>query len=123
LVLVYFLLGYALYACAFAVAGAMVSRQEDANTTTAPLMIVLVGGRLFAQPLGDRVARLRARRCHHAPAALSAPDRPRPRGAGRAARGRARPLARAHARRGGAPALARGAHLRPRRPAHGRAPA
>jgi ABC-2 type transport system permease protein len=48
LVLVYFLLGYALYACAFAVAGAMVSRQEDANTTTAPLMILLVGGYLLS---------------------------------------------------------------------------
>jgi ABC-2 type transport system permease protein len=47
LILVYFLLGYLLYACAFAVAGAMVSRQEDANSTTAPLMIVLVGAYLI----------------------------------------------------------------------------
>ncbi len=47
LVFVYFLLGYVLYACGFAVAGAMVSRQEDANSTTAPLMIVLVGAYLI----------------------------------------------------------------------------
>ncbi len=47
LVLVYFLLGYLLYACGFAVAGAMVSRQEDSNSTTAPLMITLVGAYLI----------------------------------------------------------------------------
>ena len=42
LVLVYFLLGYLLYAAAFAVAGAMVSRQEDVQSAAAPLSIVLV---------------------------------------------------------------------------------
>ena len=34
LVFVYFVLGYALYACAFAVAGSIVSSQEDSQTTT-----------------------------------------------------------------------------------------
>jgi ABC-2 type transport system permease protein len=42
LVLVYFLFGYALYACAFAVAGVLVSRQEDTQSTTSPLILLLV---------------------------------------------------------------------------------
>lgn len=46
LVLLYFVLGYALYACAFAVAGAIVSRQEDVGSVTTPLTIVLVAGYL-----------------------------------------------------------------------------
>lgn len=41
--LLFFILGFALYGCAFAVAGSIVSRQEDSQTTTAPVMIVLVG--------------------------------------------------------------------------------
>ena len=44
--LVYFLLGYLLYAAAFAVAGAMVSRQEDVQSAAAPLSIVLVAAYL-----------------------------------------------------------------------------
>ena len=47
LVLVYFLLGYLLYAAAFAVAGAMVSRQEDVQSAAAPLSIVLVAAYLI----------------------------------------------------------------------------
>jgi ABC-2 type transport system permease protein len=43
MVAVFFVLGYALYATAFAVAGAIVSRQEDTQSTTTPLMILLVG--------------------------------------------------------------------------------
>jgi ABC-2 type transport system permease protein len=43
---IFFILGYALYSCAFAAAGAMVSRQEDAQNTTSPLLVVLVGGYL-----------------------------------------------------------------------------
>ena len=46
LVAVYFILGYLLYACAFAAAGAIVSRQEDVNTATAPLSLLLVAGYL-----------------------------------------------------------------------------
>lgn len=43
LVAVYFVLGYLFYACAFAVAGSLVSRQEDAQSTTTPMMLLLVG--------------------------------------------------------------------------------
>jgi ABC-2 type transport system permease protein len=46
LVALYFVLGYAFYACAFAVAGAIVSRQEDIQSTTAPMSLVLVAGYL-----------------------------------------------------------------------------
>jgi ABC-2 type transport system permease protein len=46
LVALYFVLGYLFYACAFAVAGALVSRQEDAQSTTSPMMVLLVGGYL-----------------------------------------------------------------------------
>ena len=45
-VVIFFILGYALYSCAFAAAGAMVSRQEDVQNTTSPLLVVLVGGYL-----------------------------------------------------------------------------
>lgn len=52
--LLYFVLGFALYGCAFAVAGAMVSRQEDSQTTTGPVMILLVGAYIFSiSALGD----------------------------------------------------------------------
>lgn len=44
LALIFFILGYIFYACAFAAAGAVVSRQEDSQTSTAPLMLVLVAG-------------------------------------------------------------------------------
>ncbi len=45
--LVWFLLGYAFYAAAFAVAGALVPRQEELQTSTTPLtMLILVS--LFA---------------------------------------------------------------------------
>ncbi len=46
LVGVYFVLGYLVYACAFAVAGSIVSRQEDLQSSSAPLSILLVGGYL-----------------------------------------------------------------------------
>lgn len=42
LVTVYFVLGYLLYAAAFAVGGAIVSRQEDLQSSTAPISIILV---------------------------------------------------------------------------------
>lgn len=48
LALLYFVLGFALYGCAFAVAGSIVSRQEDSNATTSPVMIVLVGAYLLS---------------------------------------------------------------------------
>ena len=45
---VYFLLGYIFYACAFATAGAIVSRQEDSQNTTAPMMMLLVAGYILS---------------------------------------------------------------------------
>jgi ABC-2 type transport system permease protein len=42
-VLAWFVLGYAFYACLFAVAGALVARQEDVQNATGPLMLVLFG--------------------------------------------------------------------------------
>jgi len=53
LVLVYFVLGYAFYACAFAVAGAIVSRQEDVGSVTTPLTIILVAGYLASFGVSD----------------------------------------------------------------------
>lgn len=53
LVLLYFVLGYALYACAFAVAGAIVSRQEDVGSVTTPITIVLVAGYLASFSVTD----------------------------------------------------------------------
>jgi ABC-2 type transport system permease protein len=41
-VLAWFVLGYALYAGAFALAGSLVSRQEDVQSTTTPLILALV---------------------------------------------------------------------------------
>jgi ABC-2 type transport system permease protein len=49
LAVVFSLLGYLLYACAFAVAGAIVSRQEDLQSSSAPLTLILVGGFLLTQ--------------------------------------------------------------------------
>ena len=43
---VFFVIGYLLYACAFAVAGAIVSRQEDLTGSTSLLTFVLVGAYL-----------------------------------------------------------------------------
>lgn len=40
----YFMLGYLLYACAYAMAGALCARQEDLQSVTSPLTILLVGG-------------------------------------------------------------------------------
>lgn len=41
-VVVWFVLGYAFYACAFAAAASLASRQEDLQNVTAPLSLVLV---------------------------------------------------------------------------------
>jgi ABC-2 type transport system permease protein len=41
-VLAWFVLGFALYSCAFAVAGALVPRQEEIQSITAPLTILIV---------------------------------------------------------------------------------
>jgi ABC-2 type transport system permease protein len=47
-VLVWFLLGYGFYSSLFAVAGAIVSRQEELQNTAAPLNLVMVGSFLVA---------------------------------------------------------------------------
>ena len=47
-VLAWFLLGYAFYWSLFAVAGAIVSRQEDLQNTAGPLNLVLIGSFLLA---------------------------------------------------------------------------
>ena len=47
-VLLWFLLGYAFYACLFAALAALVSRQEEVQNVTAPLTIVLVGSFFLA---------------------------------------------------------------------------
>jgi len=41
-VMLWFLLGFALYSCAFAVAGALVPRQEEIQAVTAPLTILIL---------------------------------------------------------------------------------
>lgn len=48
LAMLYFILGFGLYGCAFAVAGSIVSRQEDSQATTSPVMIVLVGAYILS---------------------------------------------------------------------------
>jgi ABC-2 type transport system permease protein len=45
--IVWFLGGYALYSTLFALAGSLVSRQEDAQAATAPIMTALVGAYLL----------------------------------------------------------------------------
>jgi ABC-2 type transport system permease protein len=47
-VLAWFVLGYAFYSCLFAVAGALVPRQEDIQNSTGPLTIVLLGSFLLS---------------------------------------------------------------------------
>jgi ABC-2 type transport system permease protein len=43
LVLLYFVLGYAFYGCCFAAAASLVSRQEDTQSSTGPLLVILIG--------------------------------------------------------------------------------
>ncbi len=44
LVLVYFILGYLFYGCLFAASASLVSRQEDAQSTTSPILILAIAG-------------------------------------------------------------------------------
>ena len=53
IVLVWFLLGFALYAGLFAMAGVLVSRQEDVQSTTTPLTIAIVLSFLLVFPALD----------------------------------------------------------------------
>lgn len=53
IVLFWFGLGYAFYACLFATAGALVARQEDVQNVTMPVTLLLVGGFLLSLPAFD----------------------------------------------------------------------
>jgi ABC-2 type transport system permease protein len=48
IVLAWFILGYAFYSCLWAVAGALVSRMEEVQSTTAPMSVLLVGSLFLA---------------------------------------------------------------------------
>ena len=48
LIVLWFLLGYALYACLYAVAGAIVSRQEDLQSSTGGLNMVVIGAYILS---------------------------------------------------------------------------
>lgn len=50
-VLAWFVLGYVLYASLYAVAGVIVSRQEDMNSSSTPVTMILVVGYLVAFPV------------------------------------------------------------------------
>ena len=50
-VLVWFVLGFVLYAALYAVAGVIVSRQEDMNSSSTPVTMILVAGYLIAFPV------------------------------------------------------------------------
>jgi len=57
----WFVLGYALYACAFAVAASLVSRQEDLPAVTTPLNAVMIAAFLTAMTAAERPDGLPAR--------------------------------------------------------------
>lgn len=48
LIALWFVLGYALYACGYAIAGALVSRSEDLQSSSGPLNMVTIGAYLIA---------------------------------------------------------------------------
>lgn len=50
-ILLWFVLGYTLYAFGFAAAGAMVARQEEVQSVTAPFTVFLIGGFLLTYAL------------------------------------------------------------------------
>ncbi|WP_439676961.1 ABC transporter permease [Embleya sp. MST-111070] len=54
LVLLWFVVGYALYACMFAAAAARVSRQEDLQNVITPMTSLLIGSFLAAVFLGQK---------------------------------------------------------------------
>lgn len=45
--MLWFVLGYAFYSSAYAAAGALASRSEDAQSAVGPLIAVMVAGYLF----------------------------------------------------------------------------
>jgi len=48
LIVLWFLLGYALYACLYACAGAIVSRQEDLQSSTGALNMIVIGAYILS---------------------------------------------------------------------------
>jgi ABC-type Na+ efflux pump permease subunit len=50
----WFVLGYALYACAFAVAASLVSRQEDVPAVTTPLNVLMAAAFLTAMKVAEQ---------------------------------------------------------------------
>lgn len=50
-VLVWFVLGYLFYAALYAISGVIVSRQEDLQSSSTPVTMILVGGYLVAFPV------------------------------------------------------------------------
>lgn len=53
IVLAWFVLGYAFYACAFAMSGALVARQEDVQNVTTPITLVILGSLFLSFPALD----------------------------------------------------------------------
>lgn len=51
LLILYFLLGYVLYASLFAAVGAMTSSEQEAQQAQLPVVLMLVGGIMFLQPV------------------------------------------------------------------------
>ncbi len=49
---IWFLLGYALYCCAFAAAGSLATRSEDAQGVTVPVMLPLIAGYIIGFSAG-----------------------------------------------------------------------
>lgn len=49
-VLAWFVLGYAVYACMFATAAAIVARQEELQSSTGPLMVLVLGAWMVSFP-------------------------------------------------------------------------
>jgi ABC-2 type transport system permease protein len=52
-VLVWFVLGYLFYASIYAISGVIVSRQEDLQSSSTPVTLILVAGYLVAFPVVD----------------------------------------------------------------------
>jgi ABC-2 type transport system permease protein len=52
-VLVWFVLGYLFYAALYAISGVIVSRQEDLQSSSTPVTMVLIAGYLVAFPVLD----------------------------------------------------------------------
>ena len=93
-VLVWFLLGYVLWASLYAIGGAIVSRQEDLQSSTTVLTLALVG-QLPAGVPGRRRSRVEHRGDQLAGAVLVSDHHARARGGRRRERGRDRGVARA----------------------------